>query len=70
LVQYGKTSRSRNQWVYNDADVDASQVVWAWDMGPARNRELLDYFKARRVWSIDPDRETSDIAPYHAGDSF
>jgi hypothetical protein len=70
LVQYGKTSRSRNQWVYNDADVDASQVVWAWDMGAARNRELLDYFKDRRVWSIDPDHETSDIAPYHVVGSF
>ena len=70
LVQYGKTSRSRNQWVYNEADVDASQVVWAWDMGAARNRELLDYFKERRVWSIDPDRESSHIAPYHSAGSF
>lgn len=66
LVQYGTTSRSRNQWVYNDADVDASRVVWAWDMGPTRNRQLLDYFKDRRVWSVDPDRETAELAPYPA----
>lgn len=64
LVQYGKTSLTRNQWVYNQADIDGAHVVWAWDMGPARNRELLDYFNDRQVWSIDPDRESADLVTY------
>ncbi len=63
LVQYGKTSPSRLQWVYNEADVDAAHVVWAWDMGTVRNRELLDYFKDRHVWSLDPDREGAELSP-------
>jgi hypothetical protein len=63
LVEYGKSSPSRLQWVYNEANVDASRVVWAWDMGPARNRELLDYFSDRQVWSLDPDREGAELAP-------
>jgi len=63
LVKYGKSSPSRLQWVYNEANVDASRVVWAWDMGSARNRELLDYFNDRQVWSLDPDREGAELAP-------
>jgi len=63
LVEYGKTSPSRLQWVYNQANVDAAHVVWAWDMGPARNRELLNYFGDRQVWSLDPDREGAELAP-------
>ena len=69
LVQYGKTSLTRNQWVYNAADIDASHIVFAWDMGPARNRELLDYFNDRQVWSIDPDRESAELSPYSANPS-
>jgi hypothetical protein len=62
LVRYGTVSPTRLQWVYNEADVDASHVVWAWDMGPARNREFLDYFKDRQVWSVDPDREGAELS--------
>lgn len=64
LVRYGNVSLTRNQWVYNEADVDASRVVWAWDMGDARNRELLDYFRDRHVWHLDPDKEGAELSPY------
>ncbi|HTS51000.1 MAG TPA: hypothetical protein VMH05_23800 [Bryobacteraceae bacterium] len=41
------------QWIYNDADIDASRVVWARDMGPQENAELLRYFRDRTVWLLD-----------------
>jgi len=69
LVGYGKVSLTRLQWVYNQANVDASHVVWAWDMGSARNRELLDYFKDRQVWSLDPDHEPATLSSYSAPNS-
>ena len=31
------------KWVYNRADIDRAEIVWARDMG-SRNRELLEYF--------------------------
>jgi hypothetical protein len=34
-------------WVYNDADIDQSPVVWAWDRGADENRKLLAYFPDR-----------------------
>ncbi len=43
------------QWIYNDADIDASPVVWARDMGAEANRPLLNYFRNRKVWLLDPN---------------
>ena len=57
LVKYAP-SASENAgyaWVYNDAEIDQSKVVWAWDMGESRNRELIDYFKGRQVWIVHLD---------------
>lgn len=36
-------------WVYNDARIDASAVVWARDCGEEENRRLVDYFHDRTI---------------------
>ncbi|HEX5412290.1 MAG TPA: hypothetical protein VFZ27_10555, partial [Terriglobia bacterium] len=41
------------EWVYNRADLPAAKVIWAHDMGPEKNQELIDYFKGRQVWLVD-----------------
>ena len=45
------------QWIYNDADIDRSRIVWARDLGTDRNAELTRYYPARRVWMVDPNVE-------------
>ena len=50
--------------MYNAADIDASRVVWAWDMDEQSNRELLQYFKNRRVWLVEPDESPPKLSPY------
>jgi hypothetical protein len=52
------------EWVYNHADIDGSAVIWARDMGDARNRELLDYYRDRKVWLLEPDRPAPALDPY------
>jgi hypothetical protein len=52
------------QWIYNAADIDASPVVWARDLGPEQNRALLEYFRGRRVWLVDPNQQPASITPY------
>ena len=42
-----------HQWVYNAADIDDSEIVWAYDLGPAANARLIDYFRGRRIWALD-----------------
>ena len=43
----------RGEWVYNRADIDASKIVWARDMGPRKNTELLEYFRGRTPWTVN-----------------
>jgi hypothetical protein len=64
LVRYRPDHNPFEEWVYNDASIDSSQVVWAHDMGPTENAELLRYFNSRKVWLIDPDTTPPTITPY------
>jgi hypothetical protein len=52
------------QWIYNDADIDGSKVVWARDMGVEGNRSLLEYFRDRKIWVVDPNVDPATILPY------
>jgi hypothetical protein len=52
------------QWIYNAADIDASPVVWARDMGAREDQALVDYFRGRDVWLVDPNVEPARITPY------
>jgi hypothetical protein len=38
--------------VYNAGDIDAQPVVWARDLGTARNDALRTYYKNRRAWRL------------------
>lgn len=64
LVRYASDHDPLDEWVYNAADVDGSKVIWAWDMGPGENRELIQYYKDRRVWLVQPDKNSAQVAPY------
>ncbi len=52
------------EWVYNEADIDHAKVVWARDMSPAENRELIDYFRDRHVWLVEADEIPPKVLPY------
>jgi hypothetical protein len=64
IVRYGPRHSVHNEWVYNRADIDASRVVWARDMGSANNHELLDYYADREVWLVLPDARPLQTLPY------
>jgi hypothetical protein len=50
------------QWIYNAADIDGSRIVWARDLGPARDAELANYFHGRQVWVVDPNVEPATLS--------
>ena len=66
LVYYGPSHHVDSEWVYNAADIDHAKVVWARDMGARDNQELLQYFKNRRVWMLDPDASPTRLEPLPA----
>jgi hypothetical protein len=65
IVRYAPTHDPKSvEWVYNAADIDGAKVVWAREMTPAQDRELLQYFSSRKVWLVEPDTEPVKVTPY------
>jgi len=68
LVRYSSTHDPVWEWVYNAPDVDASRVIWARDMGDAKNGELLRFYNDRSVWLVEPDTHPETLMPYVSSD--
>jgi hypothetical protein len=66
IVRYKPDHDSPQEWVYNEADIDRSKVVWAREMSPAENEELIKYFKDRQVWLVEPDEKPPKLSRYPA----
>ena len=64
VVRYDAGHNVLKEWVHNRADIDGSRVVWARDMGAERNRPLLEYFRDRKVWLLEPDHNPPRLTPY------
>jgi len=64
IVRYTLRHDPGDEWVYNGADIDGSAVVWAREMDPADNHNLLRYFEGRRAWLVEPDAEPPRLSAY------
>jgi hypothetical protein len=64
IVRYSAAHRFYREWVYNHADIDASKVIWAHDMGREQNEELLNYFQGRRIWLVEADLAPPRLSAY------
>ena len=53
IVRYGPQHNVHHEWVRNAADIDRSPVVWAHDLGVAKNTRLLEYFRDRKAWLLE-----------------
>lgn len=53
-----------NEWVYNAADMNASPVIWARDLGPQEDEKLLRYYPDRQPWLLYPDAHPVQLIPY------
>jgi len=53
VIRYLPGHNAHVEWVYNGADIDSQQIVWARDLGPEKLPKLLDYYKDRRKWVIE-----------------
>jgi len=64
IVRYQPDHNPFAEWVYNEANIDNAKVVWAHDMSPVENQELISYFHDRRVWLMDADEEPTHLILY------
>ncbi len=68
IVRYNSDHNPFEEWVYNAPDIDGSKVVWAREMDPADNKELMHYYAGRKVWLVEPDAIPARISPYPVPD--
>jgi hypothetical protein len=64
IVQYSAAHDVDTEWVYNAADVDDAPIIFARDMGPAANAELIKYFNGRTVWLLEADTSPPTLKVY------
>lgn len=64
IVRYLPGHNVHVEWVYNSADVDCSEIVFAREMSERENTELMAYFKDRKVWLMEVDGEKVRMNPY------
>jgi hypothetical protein len=64
VVRYSANHNYHQEWVYNDADIDSSPVVWAREMDQEQMTQLIDYYGDRRVWLLEADKENPRPVPY------
>jgi hypothetical protein len=64
IVRYSSDHNSLHEWVYNSADIDHSQVVWAREIPGLDPKPLLEYFRNRKVWLVEADTVPSRLRPF------
>jgi hypothetical protein len=64
IVQYGLCHNIHHEWIFNAADIDRAKIVWARDLGPDKNKQLLDYFSDRKAWILLADESPPRLLPY------
>ncbi len=64
LVKYSSDYFLQENWTYNEADIDAARIVWTYDMGEDKNKEILTYYKARKLWLLEVSPTGASLKPY------
>ena len=64
FVRYWPQHIFQNEWVWNEADIDGARVVWARDLGAVENASLIQYYRDRTVWLLEPDFRPPRLSRY------
>lgn len=55
FVRYAPGHEPMDEWVYNAANIDSSRIIWASDLDPKSNEELMRFYGDRDAWLVQPD---------------
>jgi hypothetical protein len=65
FVRYSPHHIYQEEWVWNAADIDASRVVYALDLGMVEDEKLIGYFPGRKLLLLEPDEYPPSISPFN-----
>jgi hypothetical protein len=51
FVEYRPGYDVNQEWIYNRADIDHSETIWAHEMGP-KNEDVINYYPDRQFWRL------------------
>jgi hypothetical protein len=68
VVKYAKDHDFLFEWVYNEADIEHADIVWARPMSREKNQKLLEHFANRKVWLLTADTNPSQLSEYKASE--
>jgi hypothetical protein len=66
IVRYSDKHSPHQEWVYNRAEIDHAQVVWAREIPGVDIHPLLEYYRGRTVWLVEPDVSPARVTPFPA----
>jgi hypothetical protein len=64
FVRYSPRHIFQDEWVYNEASIDTSRIIWARDLGPQENDKLRALYPGREVVLLEPDARPPRLTPY------
>jgi hypothetical protein len=65
FVRYSPRHIFQDEWVYNEASIDESRIIWARDLGPQENEKLRALYPDREILLLEPDvRPLPQLGPY------
>jgi hypothetical protein len=73
FVRYLPDHNIHQEWVYNGANIDSQQIIWANDLGDHANRGLIEYLSqvidrtvgpALKAWLLVAGDENEKLLPY------
>src|SRR5262249_31209589 len=70
LVRYGSNHSPFSEYVYNGADIDGSNIIWARELAnPLANGPLISYYRDSSIWLLKPD-ESPMLEPHPLSEQY
>lgn len=63
FVRYAAAHNFNSEWVFNEADIDSSEIVWARTIDASSDAALTNYFKDRTIWALEADASPPRLEP-------
>jgi hypothetical protein len=64
FVRYARGFSTHQEWVFNSGDLESQRVIFAQDLGEARNLELMARYPSRNSWLCSMTIRDKHLEPY------